>query len=114
MSIERKDEAPRELTLFGRFPLHTSLGKALSSIVNRKERLEREQVDLNAELDEASDILEAVETVFRLQDDLMEELETGAVAVQEAVGAFQAKVKGTRDQLTELLTREARPAESST
>ena len=114
MSIEHRDEGSRELTLFGRFPIHTSLGKALSSIVNRKERLEKEQVDLNAELEEASDILEAVETVFRLQDALMEDLEAGATAVQEAVSTFQAKVQGTRDQLTELLTREARPAETST
>ena len=114
MSLEHVDPEVREMSLFGRFSANTRLGKAVSSIARRKERLEKEQVDLNEELEEASDILEAVETVFRLQDELMQDLETGATAVQEAVSTFQVKVQGTRDQLTELLTREAKPAETST
>lgn len=104
MAIERKpEEENRGLTLFGRFGANSPLGKALSSIVNKKQRLEEQQVGLAEEIVETDEILDAVETVFKLQDQLMEELQTGADAVLAAVSNFQEKVDVARAQINDLL-----------
>ena len=98
------DQEPgRGLALFSRFNPSTGLGKALSSIVRKKERLEEQQAGLADELEETDDILEAVGTVFRLQDELMEELQQGADTVLAAVSSFQEKVNVARAQVNDLL-----------
>lgn len=111
MAIERKpEEESRGLALFDRFGGNSRLGKALSSIVTKRQRLEEQQVGIAEEIVETDEILEAVETVFRLQDELMEELQQAAdtvlaavSTVQAGVGTFQEKVEVARAQINDLL-----------
>lgn len=102
MVIEKKDDSP---SLLQRFGSRTNLGKALGGLMQHKERLEAQQTGLDEELRETTDIIDAVDTVFRLIDDLVEELEGGANVVLETVQTFQARVQSTKTQLQELLDR---------
>lgn len=105
MALEKKDE-PQALSLMQRFPLRTSLGKALGGLMQHKERLEAQQTGLGEELQQTTDIINAVDAVFAMIDDLVDELEGGAKAVLETVESFQGRVQSTKVQLQELLDRE--------
>lgn len=107
MAIEPKNEGTRELSLLQRFGSRTNLGKALGGLMQHKERLEAQQTGLGEELQQTNDIIEAVDMVFRLIDELVEELEGGATAVLETVQSFQGRVQTTKTQLNELLDRES-------
>ncbi len=111
MSLERQDEG-RELSLLKRFPIGTNLGRALHRIVSRKEELEQQKEGVEEALLETNDILEAVDAVFRLQDNLMAELKEGAKTVLETVARFEQRVDETRKELDELLGATERPPAS--
>lgn len=109
MAIEKKDESPNLLQRFGG---GTRLGQALGGLMQHKERLEAQQIGLGDELQQTTDIIDAVDAVFQLIDQLVEELEGGANAVLETVTNFQGRVQTTKEQLQELLAKEPTEAPS--